>query len=179
MRVVGLAWRLLMWSLVNGKTNDDSETGGANMFSINRIFFTGAVISAAAAVLVASGCAGMERAADVRIATRLEAGSPRLIVAGPARLLHVDVHGRQLLNLYTVKRGADGKVSCADPERSPLLPLRQGASNELNIVVPENEAVCLANDAREAAPRNTDVSWHARRGADAPAEKAHALAANL
>ena len=73
------------------------------------------------------------------------------------------MHGRQLLNLYTVKRGPDGKVSCADQERSPLRPLRQGASNALNIVVPENEAICLENDANEAAPRNTDVSWHARR----------------
>lgn len=148
------------------------------MFSINRIFFTGAVISAAAAVFVASGCsavgAGMNRAAEVRVATTLEAGSPRMIVSGPARLLHVDVHGRQLLNLYTVKRAADGKFSCADQERSPLLPLRHGASNELNIVVSANEAVCLANDAGEAGPRNTDVSWHARRGADAPSEVAHA-----
>ena len=152
------------------------------MFSINRICFTGAVISAAAAVFMASGCgvSGMDRAAEVRVATRLEAGSPRLIVSGPARLLHVDVHGRQLLNLYTVKRGADGKVSCADQERSPLRPLRQGASNALNIVVSENEAICLDNDASEAGPRNTDVSWHARRGADAPAETNHALhAANL
>jgi hypothetical protein len=152
------------------------------MFSINRIFFTGAVISAAAAVFVASGCSvaggGMKRAAEVRVATTLEAGSPKMIVSGPARLLHVDVHGRQLLNLYTVKRSADGTVSCADQARSPVVPLRHGASNELNILVPEDEAVCLANDARETAPRNTDVSWHARRGADVPAEAGHALVAN-
>jgi hypothetical protein len=55
-----------------------------------------------------------------------------------------------------------------------MLPLRHGASNELNLVVPEGEAVCLANEAGQAAPRNTDVAWHARRGADAPAETAHA-----
>ena len=117
--MVGLARCLLKWSLVNGTANNDSETGGAKMFSVNRICLTGAVISAAAAVFMASGCAGMDRAAEVRVATRLEAGSPRLIVSGPARLLHVDVHGRQLLNLYTVKRGADGKLSCADLQRSP------------------------------------------------------------
>ena len=97
MNEVGLAWCLLMWSLVNGKANNDSESGGANMFSINRICFTGAVISAAAAVFMASGCgvagAGMKRAAEVRVATTLEAGSPKMIVSGPARLLHVDVHG--------------------------------------------------------------------------------------
>jgi hypothetical protein len=36
-----------------------------------------------------------------------------------------------------------------------------------------DEAVCLANDARDGSPRDTDVSWHARRGAEAPAEVAH------
>ena len=79
---------------MNGKTNN--QTGGANMVSINRIFFAGAVISAAAAVFLASGCgvtgaSGMQRAAEVRVATTLEAGSPKVIVSGPARLLHVDV----------------------------------------------------------------------------------------
>jgi len=178
-----LACRLLMWSLVNGKRNNDRETGGANMFSINRIFFTGAVISAAAAVFVASGCSvaggGMNRAAEVRVATTLEAGSPKMIVSGPARLLHVDVHGRQSLNVYSVKRGADGKVSCTDKVSSARLSLRHGASNELNLVVGADEAVCLANDAGDASPRNTDVSWHARRGADVPAEAGHALVANM
>jgi hypothetical protein len=178
MRVVGLAWRLLMWSPVNARTDNDSETGGAIMSSINRIFFTGAVISAAAAVFVASGCsvagAGMQRAAEVRVATTLEVGSPKLIVSGPARLLHVDVHGRQSLNVYSVKRGADGKVSCTDKVPAARLSLRHGASNELNLVVRADEAICMANDASEVSPRNADVSWHARRGADAPAEVAHA-----
>jgi len=154
------------------------------MFSINRIFFTGAVISAAAAVFVASGCsvagAGMRRASEVRVATTLEAGSPKVIVSGPARLLHVDVHGRQSLNVYSIKRGADGKVSCTDKVPSARVSLRQRASTELNLVVRADEAVCLANDASDASPRNADVSWHARRGSDAPAEVAHAAhGANL
>jgi hypothetical protein len=65
-----------MWSPVKGKTDNGSETGGANMFSINRIFFTGAVISAAAAVLVASGCsvAGGRHDAGRRGARRDDAG---------------------------------------------------------------------------------------------------------
>ena len=94
-----------------------------------------------------------------------------MIVSGPARLLHVDVHGRQSLNVYSVKRGADGKVSCTDNVPSARLSLRQGASNELDLLVRADEAVCLSNDASNA--RNTDVSWHARRGIDAPAEVAH------
>jgi hypothetical protein len=167
-----------MWSLVNGRTDETSnETGGATMFSMNRIFIAGAVVSAAAAVFMASGCSvagGVQRGAEVRVATTLEPGSPKMIVSGPARLLHVDVHGGRSLNVYSVKRGTDGKVSCADQAHAKLFPLRHGESNELNLVVAEGEAVCLANDGRDVSPRNTDVSWHARRGADAPAETAHA-----
>src|SRR4051812_46675473 len=147
------------------------------MFSMNRLFFAGAVISAAAAVLMASGCGvtgAMDRAAEVRAATRLEAGSPKVIVTGPARLLHVDVHGRQALSVYTVKRAADGSFSCADQTRTTVSPLRNGASNELNLVVADDEAVCLANGAGDVAPQNTDVSWHARRGTNVPAEVLHA-----
>ena len=173
-----MARPLLLWSVVNGQSDKtNNETGGAKMFSMNRIFIAGAVVSAAAAVFMASGCSvagGMQRTAEVRVATRLEAGSPKMIVSGPARLLHVDVHGRQTLNVYSVKRGTDGKVSCDDQAHAKLFPLRHGESNELNMVVAEGEALCLANDANSGAPRDTDVSWHARRGADAPAETAHA-----
>jgi len=143
----------------------------ANLFSMNRICFAGAVIAALAAVLTASGCGvtgAMDRAAEVRVATRLEAGSPKMIVAGPARLLHVDVRGRQAVNLYSVKRAADGSFNCADPARTQGAPLRHGASNELDLVVPADEAVCLASQA--GALHQAEVSWHARRGAHAPAE---------
>jgi hypothetical protein len=40
-----------------------------------------------------------------------------------------------------------------------------------------DEVVCLANAARVAALR-VDVSWHARRGADAPIEVGHTLTAS-
>ena len=125
------------------------------MFSINRIFFTGAVISAAAAVLVASGCgvagAGMQRAAEVRVATTLEAGSPKVIVSGPARLLHVDVRRPPALNVYSVKRGADGKVRLHGQGAFGARLAPPGASNELNLDVRADEAVCLANDAGDAS----------------------------
>jgi len=144
------------------------------MFSINRIFVAGAVVSAVAAALMASGCAagGAMNHAEVRVATKLEGASPKMIVAGPARLLHVDVHGRDALSLYSVKRAADGSFSCAAQASTGARSLRQGASNELNIVVAEDEAVCLANGSGVA--RDSDVSWHARRGADAPVEALHA-----
>jgi len=145
------------------------------MFSINRICLAGAVVSMIAAVLMASGCGvsgGVQRA-EVRVATRLEAGSPKVIVNGPARLLHVNVHGRASLNVYSVKRAADGTANCADKVRSEVVALRQGVSNELNLAVHADEAVCLANaNATEASPRGSDVSWHARRGSDQPVQTA-------
>jgi hypothetical protein len=139
------------------------------MFSINRIFFAGAVVSAVAAAVMASGCAvgGIENA-EIRVATKLEGASPKMIVTGPARLLHVDVHGRQALSLYSVKRAADGGFNCAAVAGSDAVPLRQGASNELNLVVPADEAVCVANGSGIA--RDSEVAWHARRGAVAPPE---------
>ena len=151
------------------------------MDSINRIFFAGAIISAAAAAVLASGCgvtgaASMQRAAEVRVATTLEAGSPKMIVSGPARLLHVDVEGHQTLNVYTVKRDVAGGASCAAKGRSETRALRQAASTELNLEVGDDEVVCLANAAGDA-PR-TDVSWHARRGVGTPIETGHALASN-
>ena len=151
------------------------------MDAINRIFFAGAIISAAAAVFLASGCAGagasgMQRAAEVRVATTLEAGSPKLMVSGPARLLHVDVEGHQTLNVYTVKRDAAGEASCAGKTRTEARALRQAATTELNLQVGDDEVVCLANAAGDA-PR-VDVSWHARRGAGAPIEVGHTLTAS-
>jgi len=165
---------LLVSPSVNVTT--DNETGGTKMFSINRICLAGAVVSMIAAVLMASGCGvsgGMQRAGEVRVATRLEAGSPKVMVNGPARLLHVDVHGRGSLNVYSVKRAADGSANCANAARSDVHPLRQGASNELNLAVHADEAVCLANtNDADAAPRGADVSWHARRGSDEPVQTA-------
>jgi hypothetical protein len=144
------------------------------MESINRTFIAGAVICAAAAFLMASGCTttGMQRAVDVRVATTLQGGIPQLVVSGPARVLHVDVRGRQNVSMYSVKRGADGSFSCAAEVHTDLRTLQRAASNELNLPVGEDEGVCLANAAGDGAPR-ADVSWHARRGAGAPVEIAH------
>jgi hypothetical protein len=162
-----------MWSSVNGTKNHKDTTGGSNMISLNRIFFAGAIVSAVAAALMASGCAvGGTNRPEVRVITTLEAGAPQMMVSGPARLLHVDVHGRQSLNVYAVKRGADGTANCADKASSEVVSLRQGGSNDLNMVVRDGEAVCVANTSTNA--RSADVSWHARRGSEAPAEAMHA-----
>jgi len=169
-----------MEAVVNDGTTTETKAGGTKMLSLNlnKICFAGAIASAAAAVLLASGCnvagagGGLQRAAEVRVATSLDAGTPKLVVSGPARLLHVNVYGNQTLNVYSVKRGVDGAVDCAGKTRSAVRALHQRASNELNLVVHSDEGVCLANEADTAAPR-ADVSWHARRGDDVPVEVAH------
>jgi len=148
------------------------------MVSVDRICVLGAVISAVAAVLMASGCnvtgvSNLQRGAEVRVATTLEAGSPKMVVTGPARLLHVNVQGHKAVSVYSVKRDATGAVNCAATTRSDRQPLRQMASTELNLQVKDDEAVCMAHDATDAG--RADVSWHARRGANnIPAEIAHA-----
>ena len=113
-----LARPLLMRSVVNGTTNN--QTGGANMFSINRIFFAGAVDFGGGGGVDGERLrrAGARHAAGRRGArrhARWRRASPKMIVAGPARLLHVDVHGHQALNLYSVKRDADGVVQLRGP----------------------------------------------------------------
>jgi len=152
------------------------DTTNSQMLSLNRICLAGAVVFAVAAAVMASGCStagGMSQAADVRVATKLDTGAPaQMIVSGPARLLHVDVHGRQALTVYTVERAADGTVSCDDPARSAVVALQQGAANELNLTVPSGQVACLSSSAADA--RGGHVSWHARLGADAPAESLQA-----
>jgi hypothetical protein len=147
------------------------------MLAMNKNCLARVAAAAVAVVSMVGGCTttGATRPIEVRVATRVENGSPRLVVTGPARLLHVDVHGQRPLNLYGVRRGADGKVSCLDGARGQVRPLREHASNELNIVVAAGEALCVVDDAAGAATaRDTDVSWHARSGTDAPVETVHA-----
>jgi hypothetical protein len=165
---------LLKRSVVNDKANSDTTTGGVTMEPINRTFIAGAVLCAAAALLMGSGCTttGLQRAVDVRVATTLLGGSPQLVVSGPARVLHVDVRGRQDVRMYSVRRGADGSVNCAAEVRADVRALERAASNELNLLVGEDEGVCVANAAGDGAPR-ADVSWHARRSADEVVEIAH------
>jgi hypothetical protein len=165
---------LLKRSVVNDKADSDTTTGGVTMGTINRTFIAGAVICAAAALLTASSCTttGTQRAVDVRVAMTLRSGSPQLVVSGPARVLHVEVAGRQDVSIYSVKRGADGSVSCATEIRTGVRVLKRAASNDLDLVVDEDEGVCLANAAGDGAPR-ADVSWHARRDAGTPVEIAH------
>jgi hypothetical protein len=82
-----LAYPLLMCPAVNGKTND--QTGGSDMDSINRIFFAGALISAAAAAVLASGCGATGASSMQRAAPRIDVSwHVRRGVAAPSEIGH-------------------------------------------------------------------------------------------
>jgi hypothetical protein len=121
-----------------------------------------------------SACAGMGSATrgqvDVRGMVAVEAESPRVIAVGPVRLLHVDVHGGQAVNLWSAvrKTGTDADCGGARPAEGALL--RHDRRNPIDADVPDGQVVCLAPAAagRQAA-KAIEVSWHARREGGMPA----------
>jgi hypothetical protein len=105
---------------------------------------------------------------DVHASATLEAGAARVLVQGPARLLHVDVETRDGLALYTAARnqGTDADCAAAGSER---VRLHAGGSNRVNLAVGAGDVLCVTAPAARAA-----VMWHAEkvdgRGAHADGE---------
>jgi hypothetical protein len=126
------------------------------------------------------GCAtvgadhGQARGRDMHVSATVAGGASRVIVSGPATLLHVDVNGASDLSLYRVAR-ADGDA-CAATKRGPATELRRGASNRVNIDVASDEIVCVA--AAAAAQGAASVTWHARRADEASRTAGRLLASN-
>jgi hypothetical protein len=117
-----------------------------------------------AAVVSSVGCAtshnhGGEaaRPGDVRAAATVIGTAPRLVVAGPAVLMHIEVEGRDDLYLYTVARnqGTDADCAAAAVEQTRL---RKQVSNRVNLRVGADQSICVAADTSRAS-----VTWHARR----------------
>jgi hypothetical protein len=132
-----------------------------------------AIVLAAA---MASGC-GVTSAAhthgrgnDVRSTARMDATTgPKVVVAGPARLLHVDVNGDRAFTLYSVARQTGSDADCLGTSASPAVSVaRASRRRPLDIDVPAGHVVCLANEANAGAGQGADVSWHARRGGPRP-----------
>ena len=101
------------------------------------------------------------RAQDVRGQTVLNAGAPQVVVAGPARLLHVDFEGSRSVSLYSVDSRSGGTDACRvgapSAKRSAL---RTNVRNALDLDVPAGQTVCLAADGG-----SVEVAWHAQQGA--------------
>ncbi len=98
------------------------------------------------------------RAPDVRGQTVLTTAAPQLVVAGPARLLHVDVEGARAVSLYSVDSTKGGPEACRNGAASAKRALRMNASNELDLDVVAGQTVCLSADGG-----SVQVAWHAQQ----------------
>lgn len=117
------------------------------------------------ALATAAGCATSSSAAhiagrDVHATARLAGDGARVLVSGPAWLLHVDVDGRDDLALYSVARKDGSDADCAAAATAEKRRLRPGVPNLVNLSVAADETICIG-----AAPstRTASIMWHAKR----------------
>ena len=135
--------------------------------------FAGLAAIAVAAVMGGgcgvTGAAGHShgRGNDVRSIARMSAATgPKVVVAGPARLLHVDVHGERAFTIYAVARQTGTDADCRAAAAAPAISVaRANRRRPLDLDVSAGQVICLGNAADAAGERAAEVSWHARRGA--------------
>jgi hypothetical protein len=145
----------------NGIENELHERNSGTMSSRKSLSLVASVILSgivAFGSFGASASAGSRRAPDVRGQTVLTAAAPQLVVAGPARLLHVDVEGARAVSLYSVASGNGGADACRGGASAAKRALRTNASNELNLDVAAGQTVCLSADGG-----SVQVAWHAQQ----------------
>jgi hypothetical protein len=141
-----------------------SRVGGVSALALVVLTFAGGG---------SSGCATAQEnriaARDLRSAATVDRSAPRILLAGPALLMHVDVQGQDSLSLYTVTRRSGSEADClaGGAPSAPLL-LQGGISNRLNLKVGADQLVCVVApsrrlDAARFAPGRIQVLWHARR----------------
>jgi hypothetical protein len=145
------------------------STNGCSIFA--------GLAAAAIAAVIGGGCGATSgaghahgRGNDVRSTARMNATTgPRVVVAGPARLLHVDVHGDRAFMIYAVARQTGADADCLAAAAAPVISVaRADRRRPLDIDVLAGQAVCLANGPGADDRDGTEVSWHARRGASRP-----------
>jgi hypothetical protein len=130
------------------------------------------------ALATAAGCAtisgGPASRHDVHASARIAGDTARILVSGPASLLHIDVDGRADLALYAVARKSGTDADCAASATVEKKRLHAGTQNVVNLDVAAGETICVAS---AASARPTSVMWHARRlDATAAAGQGPALA---
>jgi hypothetical protein len=134
-----------------------------------KVFFFSASILFIAGL--GSGCAstsfGWRPQGDTRGMVTVDQGAPRLLLVGPARLMHVHWLGQQTLSVYTVAGARGTDADCAQPALGSRAILRTGAANHLDLNVEAGQAICLAKErepiAAMASQRPMRASWHARQ----------------
>jgi len=98
-----------------------------------------------------SGCATWASPPDYRGSAARVGAEPRPLVAGPARLLHVNADRRTPFTLYRIRSEPGKPADCGGARRDVVVDLAQGA-----ILVGKNETICVA------AQGGAQVSWHAK-----------------
>ena len=98
-----------------------------------------------------SGCATWAPPPDYRGSAARVAAEPRPLLAGPARLLHVNADRRTPFTLYRIQTEAGKPADCGGARRDVVVDLAQGA-----ILVGKGETICVVAQGR------TQVSWHAK-----------------
>ena len=98
-----------------------------------------------------SSCATWAPPPDYRGSATRVGAEPRPLLAGPARLLHVNVDRRTPFTLYRIRTEPGKSADCGGARRDVVVDLAQGT-----ILVGKDETICVA--AEEAA----QVSWHAK-----------------
>ena len=131
---------------------------------------------ALAFVIGVGGCAATNLAAHpTTVADRQETivtrESPRLLVTGPARLLHVDLSGEGDVRLYRVFVVTSSRSEEACRSAQPIDPilLHGEQHHRLNLDVDPDQAVCVAASQPTRSPPSaktgpTELAWHAERG---------------
>lgn len=130
------------------------------MFRINQVigFSILSIVLASGA-----GCAtvgGHGRGRDVHASAQIAGDTTRVLVTGPALLMHVDIDGRDDLALYAVRRNAGTESDCAAARIGETRRLRPGVPNLVNIQVPADQSICVG---AAANTRRAAIMWHARR----------------
>jgi hypothetical protein len=98
-----------------------------------------------------SGCGTLAPRADYRGSVARVAAEPRPLLAGPARLLHVNADRGTPFTLYRIPSGPDKPADCRGGRRDLVVDLTQGS-----VLVGKNETICVA------AQGIAQVSWHAK-----------------
>lgn len=127
---------------------------------------TAALVAAAS---FAAGCGVTTTTArgpvDLRRSAHIEHGAtPRMLVEGPARLLHLDVRGERVFSIYSVERRSGTEADCLSDGASVHASVARAERRvQLNLDVPDGRALCLTGAAGGRTGRGSDVSWHVRR----------------
>ena len=120
-----------------------------------------ALATGAGCATIAGGHGGRR---DVHASTHVAGVGARVLVTGPALLMHVDVEGRDDLVLYAVARKDGTEADCAAEQTSERKRIRPGVPNLVNLPVAAGQTICIAAAPDTAPPRSCGTRGGSRAG---------------